>query len=131
MILHEKTRVVDCAGVLAGTTCALHCGLSALAPGILMVLGLGSLIAPFWEWTFVAIALLMATIAAWVGWRRHRDVRVIAAFSIAVVMLGCARVGEELGVEMGPWLAIGGGVALAAAHFWNMWAASPRRSRAL
>lgn len=127
----KNSGYVDFVGILAGSACAIHCGLSALAPGILMMLGLGALIAPFWEWTFVGVAILMATSAAWMGWRRHHDMRVVIAFSFAMSMLLAARLGEEFEVEMGPWLAILGGVTLAGTHIWNMWAASPRRVRAL
>lgn len=125
----SNSRALDGAGTVAGSLCALHCGLSALAPGLWTLLGLGSLMAPIWEWTFLLVALAVALLAARVGWRRHRDRRVLGAFGLAVGLLVSARAIEMApGLDLGPWMAIAGGVGLAAAHIWNLRRTSARSS---
>ena len=55
-----EKQTVDLMGMLAGALCATHCLLSAMAPLLISVLGLGSLFSHTAELMFVLFGVLTA-----------------------------------------------------------------------
>lgn len=107
-------------GAFTSAACALHCLVFALLPGLISALGLGIVFVPAVEWSLVLTALVIASSALFLGWRRHRSVGVLLAFLVGASGLILSRAFEEFGVE-GFALPIGviGAAALVFGHFLN------------
>lgn len=116
---------LDRLGTVASAACAVHCGVLALAPALLPLLGLGFLHDESAEWAFVAAAVVFAAVAGALGHRTHGAWSVSLGFLFGMLALVGARVGEELGLEGGFVLAGVGGAALVVSHLFNL-----RRCRA-
>lgn len=115
---------LDRFGAFLGIACAVHCVVVPLMLGVLPSLGLEFLADEGVDHTIVLIASGCAALAAWFGWRAHRDIRIVLGFAASVGMLVLAHeVGE--GQVLGRAISVAGGIGLAATHFWNT-----RRSRA-
>ena len=112
---------IDRLGVIASTTCAIHCAFTALLPGVLVALGLGVVIGHEAEWAFTITALLFACGALAISWRRHRSPVVGVMFGVGIAGLLIARFVEEAGVTgLGTGLAVLGGLALVIGHVTNI-----------
>lgn len=111
------STTVDRLGAIASTACAVHCLGSALLPGAIAVLGLGAVFGHEAEWAFTVTAVLLATVALVLGWRRHRSRPIAAALSVGIVALMLSRVVEGAGGEIaGAILGVGAGLALVVGH---------------
>ena len=120
------TAVLDRLGSVASASCALHCLTLSLAPALVGVLGVEFLANEAVEWGLFASAVLFAVAAASLGFRAHRDVRVLGGFAVGLVVLSAARLGEALDLFGGTLvLAVVGGGTLVASHLL-----SARRLRA-
>ena len=109
----------DRVGVLATATCTAHCVAMALLPALLPTLGLEFLHHEGVEWALLLLALGMAATAAVMGFRTHGSPLITAGFLLGAGLLLLARGAEMVGLPaMLP--AIIGGVALVAAHLWNL-----------
>ncbi|MEM9863940.1 MAG: MerC domain-containing protein [Myxococcota bacterium] len=118
----------DRLGIAASTACAIHCAIVATIPS-LGALGLGALMGHVAEWTFTIIAIGLAMVALWQGWRHHRSPAVAAVFALGVAALIGSRLAEEAGVGgVGGALGVTGAAALVAAHLLNIRAYRRRRS---
>ncbi|MCP4916121.1 MAG: MerC domain-containing protein [Proteobacteria bacterium] len=110
---------VDRLGGVASATCALHCLAMTLAPAVLLS-------GEAFEWGFYALAIAFAGVACVLGYRAHRDRRVVLGFGVGTLVLTSGRFGEMLGLhETGVALAVAGGAVLVASHVWSL-----RRTRA-
>lgn len=122
----RATGWIDRAGGLASLVCGVHCALVAFAPVIVATLGLELLRHELFEWSFVAVAVLFAAVAAVVGVRAHHSWWIAAGFGVGALLLLSARLGEAFALfEGGVVLAILGGIVLVGSHSWNT-----RRARA-
>ncbi len=111
---------VDRLGVLASGTCAAHCVVCALLPGVLGALGLGALLGHEAEWTFTLVAVLFAAAATAIGWRRHGSLPVTFALAAGAMGLLCARLLEERGMHgWGPIVGVFAGLILLFGHVGN------------
>tara|TARA_B100001750_G_scaffold189775_1_gene159769 strand:- start:337 stop:720 length:384 start_codon:yes stop_codon:yes gene_type:complete len=115
------------AGTFLSATCALHCGLVAVAPALLVMSGLGSLLDERAEWAFTATAAMVGGAAAVMAWRAGRRV-VVGAFVLAGSALILGRALEPLG-ELAELSSIAGGLGLAVAHVLNLRAAARGAAR--
>ena len=112
---------LDRLGTVASSVCALHCALCALAPALLTVLGLGSLIGHGAEWGFTIVAATLAVAAAIregcaCGW--HKAPAILFAGVIFLVM---SRFMEEAGMgAAGVGVGIAGGTLLVTGHLFNL-----------
>jgi len=124
----EPTRKVHSAlldrfGAFLGIACAIHCVVVPLALGVLPSLGLEFLAEDGVDNVIVLVASVCAAIAAWFGWRAHKDMRIVLAFAASIALLVSAHaVGEEH--ILGRAISVAGGIGLAISHLWNT-----RRSR--
>ncbi|MFO0744354.1 MAG: MerC domain-containing protein [Myxococcota bacterium] len=118
-----ESALLDRFGAFLGIACAIHCIVVPLALGVLPTLGLGFLAHEGVDLAIVATASLAAVVAAWLGWRTHRDARIVLGFvaSIGLLVLAHAIGESHVGARA---LSVCGGIGLAATHFWNT-----RRSR--
>lgn len=91
---HAGDRV-DHVGLVASGLCAAHCALSALLPVALGTLGLGALFGHEAEWVFTLVAVVFASAALVLGWRRHRSV-----LAASLLALGIAGLLASRGLEM-------------------------------
>lgn len=108
---------LDGAGAVCSTVCAVHCASSAMAPGVLAVLGVGALAGPALEWGFTVAAILFAILALIVGWGRHRNPYLALLFVAGIAGLGLGRWLEMLELHhAGPAASIAAGLSLIAAH---------------
>ncbi len=107
---------IDKTGAILSTVCALHCASSAVAPGLLAALGIGALAGPAAEWGFTAAAIIFATWALIIGWKRHRSLYVTFLFLAGIAGLGLGRCFEMLDIPGGSLLSIAAGAALVVAH---------------
>jgi hypothetical protein len=89
-----NSRAVDKLGIVASTACAVHCGVSAFVPALLGALGVGALLGHEAEWVFTLVAVAFASIALWLGFRRHRSRRVASILLTGIFGLLAARVIE-------------------------------------
>ena len=111
----------DRLGSLASASCAAHCLLTAAAPAVFPLLGLGFLSGELSEWGFTLLASAVALLAAWLGRGTPRSKLVGAGFGVGVALLLAGRVGEELGGhELGMGLSLLGGVVLVATHLSSL-----------
>ncbi|MCH2111179.1 MAG: MerC domain-containing protein [Polyangiaceae bacterium] len=115
-----KLITVDRWGAITSATCAVHCLVFALLPGLISALGLGLFFTPALEWTLLVLALFMASLALFMGWRRHASVGVVVTFCLGGIALLLGRVFEEMGVE-GYALPVGvlGAMLLISGHILN------------
>jgi|GEM_PF-1215628 len=90
---------VDRWGTFTSALCAIHCMVFAFLPGVVSALGLGVLFVPALEWALALLPLLIASVALFLGWRRHRSPAVVAAFVLGGSGLIMSRLLEEMGVE--------------------------------
>lgn len=111
----------DRLGGVASTVCALHCLVSALAPALLLLLGIGAAANELLEWGLFALAIGLAIPAAILG--RLAGVRawVSIAFALGAVALVSGRLAEASHrFEGGGVLAVIGGALLVFGHLGNL-----------
>ncbi len=116
---HSHGGLLDRFGAFLGFACAIHCIAVPLLLGVLPALGLGFLADHEFDLTIVGIASVCALFAARSGWRAHGDVRIVAGFIGAILLLV---LGHALGEESlaGRVPSILGGVCLAVTHLFNL-----------
>jgi hypothetical protein len=71
---------LDKAGAWASALCAVHCAAVALAPGLLMALGLGGALRHEFEWATTGAAVLIGLLAGVQGYRTHGSWGILAGF---------------------------------------------------
>lgn len=119
---------VDKVGAASSTLCAVHCATTAAIPSALAALGIGALTGPAFEWGFTAIAVVLATAALVLSWKRHPVRWIGAVFVMGILGLVGSRLLETAGVHgLGPALGVVSGIALAVAHIASI-RANRRRS---
>lgn len=107
----------DRMGSVASASCALHCLTFAVAPAVAGALGIGFLANEKVEWTLFAAAIVFALLASGLGFRVHRNRRVLGGFGLGIALLSAARLGEAFHLFPGTLvLAVLGGAALVASH---------------
>ncbi len=112
--LHLPTPWVDRLGVGASLLCGLHC---ALAP-LLISLIPSALLTESAERTMLFIALALALLSAYHGYRKHQRLSVPASFLTALMLIVAGRrIGEH--AAAGHMLIIGGAFTLAMAHVYS------------
>lgn len=116
---------VDRVGIVASGLCAAHCAAGALIPGALGALGLGVFLGEGVEWAFTVVAIVVAALSVWLGFRRHRSARVAILLTAGMAGLLLSRLleGDEHAhpghgeVELlGPALAVVAGAVLIFGH---------------
>ncbi|MED5370240.1 MAG: MerC domain-containing protein [Myxococcota bacterium] len=114
-------RWVDRLGGLASSLCAVHCALVGFAPSIATVLGLAGAVNEKLEWGFFGAAMLLAGVAAAVGFRKHGSWAVLGVFSGGLALLLLGRMSETFALfEGGGVLSIVGGFTLLGAHLLSL-----------
>jgi predicted MFS family arabinose efflux permease len=104
---------LDGTGATIGLLCAVHCMAFPLIIGMLPLLGrLGE---EQIEHTLIGMALLVGTGAAVLGWRRHRDRRLLSLFAIGLVLLALSTTIEGNDA----WLLVPASGLVAGAHLWS------------
>ena len=91
----SNTDRTDRAGAVAGTVCAAHCAVSAFLPAAFGMLGLGFLLGHEAEWVLSMVAIVFASVALVLAWRRRKDRRVAALLALGIVGLLASRLVEE------------------------------------
>lgn len=116
-----QRHVVDRFGTVASCACAVHCAASALIPGALGALGVSAWLGHEAEWGFTAAAIVFASTALVVGWRRHRSRGVALVLGAGIAGLALARVTEAGGAYVaGTAMGVFAGAALIAGHIYNI-----------
>ncbi len=125
---------IDKVGAVCSAVCSVHCASTAIAPGVLAALGVGALAGPAAEWGFTASAILFATWALAIGWKRHRNRYLAGLFVLGILGLGMGRWLEMRGAhgvhdvhDAGPVLSIAAGLTLVAAHVLSVVLSRRRR----
>jgi len=111
---------IDRLGTLASSACAVHCALTAILPEAIATVGLGALLGHELEWGFTFAALVFATTAVILGWRRHRSRPVVALLGGGIVALLLARLAEGVPELVCISLSVLGGALLVAGHLSNI-----------
>jgi hypothetical protein len=116
---------IDRLGALASTACAVHCVLGAVLPEALGAAGLGAaLLSHEMEWGFTLAAIAFASVALFLGWRRHRSLRVVSTLAAGIAALLLARLLEDSAdQQLGSALSVLAGWTLVVGHFSNLRAA--------
>jgi hypothetical protein len=83
---------VDRLGSLAGLLCAVHCGLSGVALGILSVSGLGFIASPASEVFFIGTTAVVGLWAAVSGFAKHHSYRPLFVLGIGFVLIAISHV---------------------------------------
>lgn len=120
-----KSLIWDRIGSISSAVCAVHCVLTAAAFATLSALGMGFFKNKAIDYTFLAIAIGVGGLAAWQGFRRHRQGWVVALFAIGLGLLlaGNFLVPHSHDGHKGFWhplLMAVGGAGLVAFHVANM-----------
>ncbi len=111
------STALDRLGSVASASCALHCLTLSLAPAVVGLLGVEFLANEAMEWGLFGTAVVVAVVAAILGFRVHRDRRVLGGFALGLASLCAARLGEALDLFGGTLvLAVLGGGVLVASH---------------
>lgn len=119
---------IDRAGVVSSTVCAVHCASTAAAPSLVTALGLSMLAGPVFEWGFTVLAILLATSALMIGWRRHQTLSIALILGAGIVGLLFGRLLEMMELHnVGTVLSVGAGLALMVGHVAGIRAARARR----
>jgi hypothetical protein len=113
---------LDRLGALASAACTVHCVAGALLPEALGAAGVGAaLLGHETEWGFTCAAVAFASVALYLGWRRHRSRRVVSMLSAGIAVLLLARLSEgALSESLGLTLSVLAGVTLVVGHFSNI-----------
>ena len=117
-----RRSLLDRLGVGASVLCLVHCLLTPfLLTGVAAFGSLGGHEADLaFHLVVFALALPLALLAAWPGYREHRDRAVLALLGAGVVLLVLSFVLHDvLGVAGHTALTVGGSVALVAGHLRN------------
>lgn len=104
---------LDRTGASVGLLCAAHCMAFPLLIGALPLLGpLGG---EMLERALVTVALLVGASAAALGWRRYRDLRLLALFAVGLGLLAASTVlhGDDA------WLLVPASGLVTGAHLWS------------
>ncbi|MEM7136032.1 MAG: MerC domain-containing protein [Myxococcota bacterium] len=118
---------LDKAGALSSTVCAVHCASTAAAPSLIAALGLSVIAGPLFEWGFTILAVVLATSALVIGWRRHQTLSIALVLGAGIVGLLLGRLLEVMEFHSyGTVLSIVAGLALVIGHL-----AGVRASRAM
>ena len=121
-----NTLTLDRLGGVASACCSLHCLTMAFAPAIVTLLAVDFLAHESFEWGLFAAAVTLAITAAGLGFRAHRNRRVLMGFGAGVAVLMAGRLGEAFSLYEGAMgLAVAGGFILVLSHV-----ASARETRA-
>ena len=88
---NKSGEQLDRWGAVASTACALHCAACAFVPAMFAVLGLDILLGHEAEWGLTLLAVGIGVAALGIGWRRHKNMTVLAVISIGIVGLLVAR----------------------------------------
>jgi len=112
--------ILDRLGATASTACAIHCMITPFVLGLLPVLGIGFLAAPWFETTVVLGAISLAVISLMHGYLHHRQFYALWLLLIGAVLLLSGRfvIGNSRQLIETP-LVVLGGLALAGAHLIN------------
>jgi len=104
-------------GGIASVSCVIHCLLMSAAPALVSLLSLEFLAHEAFEWGFFVAAVVLALLAATLGYRLHRNPWVLLGFGSGVLVLVAGRMGEALSLYEGTaGLAVLGGGLLVASH---------------
>ncbi|MEM6274738.1 MAG: MerC domain-containing protein [Myxococcota bacterium] len=108
---------VDAVGAVCSSLCAVHCATAALAPSVLVALGLGAALGPTLEWGFTAVAVVIGAASAWIGWKRGRARWILMVLVAGVLGLSAGRLLEAIDLHhVGAGMSIAAGLALAVGH---------------
>lgn len=108
-------------GMVASTTCAIHCVIVAVAPAVLAASGLGALISHEAEWAFTVVAAGLAVISAIIGLRAHNSLKIFAILMAGASILIASRFLEEWGAHgFGTVVAVFGSICVLVGHFQNL-----------
>lgn len=112
--------ILDRVGATASSACAVHCMITPFVLGMLPVLGIGFLAAPWFENTAVLGALSLAIVSLLHGYLHHRQFHALWLLIIggALLLSGRFIVGDANKLLETP-LVVLGGLALAGAHLIN------------
>jgi len=129
MTLGRSKTALDRIGSFASSACAVHCGVCAVAPGILATLGISWLAGHKTEWAFTMIAVSIALVAMVSAWRSHRSHLALSLLSIGAVGLMLSRGVEEGGSHAwGAGIGVASGLVLLAGHLANLRVARANRA---
>lgn len=120
--MSEKSTpdILDRVGATASSACAVHCMITPFVLGLLPVLGIGFLAAPWFENTAVLGAISLAVVSLLHGYLHHRQFHALWLLIIggALLLSGRFIVGDANKLLETP-LVVLGGLALAGAHLIN------------
>lgn len=109
---------LDHIGITASTLCAIHCAIVPVILTFLPLAGVGFLATPVFEWSMIALALLLGVLSILLSYvRTHRRALplLILAAGFAAVVLGHIYLKGWIEAVVVPL----GGLTIAAAHFVN------------
>lgn len=79
---------LDALGITASLACAIHCAVLPLFFSSLPLLGYNILESRFLEWSMIALALIIGSVALWHGFRQHHGkVWPLVLFAFGILLL--------------------------------------------
>lgn len=124
MKLRPDGRNLDRVASVASALCAIHCFLVAVALGAVSLVGFGWFENVLVDVAFLGIALGVGGLAAYRGFARHGNARVMALYGLGLGLLLLANALALGGVggagTLHALLAVAGGVTLVVFHVLNM-----------
>lgn len=110
---------LDKLGACASAICAVHCMLTGVAIGLLSVAGLGFLDSFWTDFSFISVACVIGSWAAWHGKKKHHSwlPASVFVFSLGLVVIGHFVIPHHSAGST--WLSVGGGCGLVLFHWLN------------
>ena len=127
----DPGSMLDRTAVALSGLCLLHC--LALPFVVVLLPVAGQAPAAHWHAEMLLIVLPVSIVALAIGYRRHGNLRVVAAGSLGMLLLvvGGTVVHARYGIAEDRAMTVAGSLVLAIAHFFNTRFGRHRRPRAL
>ena len=109
--------LLDRAGAFLSMACAVHCLALPLLVAALPLAGYGFLLSRNLETLFISGSLLLATSSFCLGYRLHREFRLLMILYLCTGMIVAGK--SLITGPAGLWLAVPGALGLAAGHLFN------------
>lgn len=113
--------LIDKCGMVASTTCAVHCFAAPVLITVAPLIGLGFLFHESFENIIIMSSLGLASLSLLWGFsQKHRQVKPFYLLLLAIVFFALSRVDSLANIVSEPVLVGLGGMALVASHFINL-----------
>jgi hypothetical protein len=110
---------LDAVGTSASLLCAIHCAVMPLVATLLPFIGLGFLVDERTDWAIFGFIATVGVVSLGLGFRKHRDQRVLWLLSLGLGLLALGHLAEERAPLPAIAIIVIGGLLVAFSHWVN------------